>query len=346
YYWPDEVATAQLLTDLAEKLAARGRPTRVVTSHDGAAATPRKENRHGVDIVRLRATRWGRWGILGKACDYLTFTLAARRTLLPELRQGDRLVAMTDPPTLAQLAAAAGRRPGAALIHWLQDIHPELELALSGSRWLAAASRSWVHRRDLAWRTAHACVVISRDMAGLVREHGVPDGRIHVIPNWAPGGEALAPVAPEQNPLRQEWNLAGKFVVAYSGNFGRVHALEPVIEAAARLRDEPDLVFLFVGDGPRRPALEAAVRSQGLKNVRFLPFQPRTRLAENLSAGDVHLVTLRPGCERCVFPSKLYGILAVGRPVVYFGPPHCELADTVRRSGAGIVVDVAQPVAL
>ena len=343
YYWPDELATAQLLTDLAEGLAARGRRVAVVTSRPANAASPEREVRHGVDIIRLRATRWGRRGLVGKACDYLTFTLAARRALRQDLRSGDLLVALTDPPALAPFAAAASRRSGATLIHWLQDIHPELEFALSGSRLLASASRSWVHRRDLAWRAARACVAISRDMAALVRERGVADGRIQVVPNWAPGGEALFAVPPEQNSFRQEWNLHGKFVVAYSGNFGRVHALEPVIEAAAQLRDERDLVFLFVGDGPRRPALEAAVRSQGLDNVRFQPFQPRSRLAENLSTGDVHLVTLRPGCERCVFPSKLYGILAVGRPVVYFGPSNCELADAVHRHSAGVVVDVAQP---
>lgn len=343
YYWPDEPATAQLLTDLAEGLATRGHRVSVIASHDGLATTPEKENHHGVSIIRLRTTRRGRLTIVGKACDYLTFTLAARRALRAELRAGDRLVAMTDPPSLALVAASAARRAGATLVHWIQDIHPEIGLALSDSWLLAALSKPWIRRRDAAWRSAQACVAVSRDMAALAREHGVPPARIHVIPNWTPGGEMLGPVAPEQNALRREWGVADKFVVAYSGNLGRVHALEPAIEAAALLRDERDLVFLFVGDGPRRPALEAAARAGGLDNVRFAPFQPRTRLAENLSAGDVHLVTLRTGCERCVYPSKLYGILAVARPVVYFGPPQCELADAVRASGAGVVVDVARP---
>jgi colanic acid biosynthesis glycosyl transferase WcaI len=346
YYWPDELATAQLLTDLAEGLAARGGPVAAIASHDGTAATPDREMRHGVEIVRLRSTRWGHRGVAAKTSDYLTFAVAARRALRAQVRAGDWLVALTDPPALAPLAAAVARRADARLVHWLQDIHPEISLALSGSRLLAILSRPWMRWRDAAWRRAQACVTISRDMAGLVGERGIPPECIRVIPNWAPGGDALAPVPADQNPLRQEWGLAGKFVVAYSGNLGRVHALEPVLAAAAQLRDEPDLVFIFVGDGPRRPALEAQARKLGLANVRFLPPQPRARLAESLSVGDVHLVTLRAGCERCVFPSKLYGILAVARPIIYVGPPAGELAETVRRTGAGLAVDVNQPQAL
>ena len=343
YYWPEEPATAQLLVDLAEGLAARGRRILVVTSHDGTTATPRQETRRGVDVIRVGATRWGRRGMAGKAIDYLTFALAARRILRRQVQAGDWLVAMTDPPVLAQISAAAARRADARLVHWIQDVHPEISLALSGSRPLAALSSPWRRWRDGAWRQADACVAISRDMAGLVGEHGVAPGRIWTIPNWAPGGEALASVPRNENRLRHEWGLDGKFVVAYSGNLGRVHALEPVLAAAADLRDDSDLVFLFIGDGPQRRALEAQARSHGLTNVRFLPPQPRARLAESLSAGDVHLVTLRAGCERCVFPSKLYGILAVARPIVYVGPPQCELAGAVRTSGAGLVVDAREP---
>ena len=346
YYWPDELATAQLLTDLAEGLASRGVQVMVIASREGAAARPERETRRGVEIVRVRSTRWGRRWLAAKGVDYFTFALAARRALRVQLQARDWLVALTDPPALAPLAAAAARRAHARLVHWLQDIHPEISLALSGSRLLAQLSRPWMRWRDDAWRQAEACVPISHDMAALLGEHGIPRDRIRVISNWALGGEAPAPVPAEQNLLRQEWGLAGKFVVAYSGNLGRVHALEPVVAAAALLRDEPDLVFLFVGDGPRRPALEAQAQQLGLINVQFRPAQPRARLAESLAVGDVHLVTLRTGCERLVFPSKLYGILAAARPVIYFGPPAGELAGAVRRAGAGLAVDVGDPAAL
>ena len=346
YYWPDELATAQLLTDLAEGLAAHGGQVVVIASHDGTASMPDREARHGVEIVRVRSTRWGHRGMAAKAADYLTFAFAARRALRARVRPGDWLVAMTDPPALAPIAASVARRADARLVHWLQDIHPEISLALSGSRLLAALSGPWMRWRDAAWQSAHACVAISRDMAGLVGEHGISPEHLRVIPDWAPGGETLTPVPPAQNELRHAWGVADKFVVAYSGNLGRVHALESVLAAAALLRNERDLVFLFIGNGPRRPALEAAARAEGLTNVRFLPPQPRSRLAESLSVGDVHLVTLLTGCERCVFPSKLYGILAVARPVVFVGSPQCELAQSVRQHGAGLVIPPDDPAAL
>ncbi|MFA5058531.1 MAG: glycosyltransferase family 4 protein, partial [Opitutaceae bacterium] len=346
YYWPDALATAQMLTDLAEGLAERGWKVTVIASHDGNAGAPVRESRRGVEILRGRSLRRGRHGLMAKAGAYFTFTFSARRLLRRHLQANDWLVAMTDPPILAPFAATAARRAGARLVHWLQDIHPEIGLALSNSRLLEILSRPWVRRRDAAWQCAHACVAISQDMAALVGQHGLAANQIRIIPNWAPGGELLAPVPAEQNPLRRTWNLAGKFVVAYSGNLGRVHALEPVLAAAARLRHEAGLVFLFLGEGPRRPALEAQARAEGLTNVRFLPPQPQARLGESLSAGDVHLVTLQAGCERYVFPSKLYGILAVARPIIFIGPTHCELAEAVRRHGAGLAVDGSDPAAL
>ena len=334
YYWPEEPATAQLLTDLAEGLAAAGRRVTVIASRRGAAL-PARENRRGVDIVRVASTRSGR-SLAARAFDYLTFGLAARQILAALVTPGDQLVVMTDPPVLATIGAARARRAGAQVIHWLQDVHPEISLVLSGSRLLAAASAPWRRRRDAAWRAAAGCVAISGDMAGLVARHGVPPERIHVIRNWAPG--ALAPVPAEQNPLREAWGLRDRVAVVYSGNLGRVHILEPVLGAAAALADDPSILFLFVGDGPQRAALQAAVRVRQLPNVRFLPSQPRARLAESLSAADIHLVTLRPGCERLVFPSKVYGIAAVGRPVVYVGPVDCELGATVRAGGFGLTL--------
>ena len=346
FYWPDEAATAQLLTDLAEGLAARGHRVAVFASHDHNPTTLRRETHRGVDIIRVRSTRWGRLSLLAKAVDYATFTLAIRRALRAEAQPGDRIVAMTDPPALVFIAATAARRTGVGAVHWLQDIHPEITLALSASRSLARLCRPWIRWRNAAWKQAGACVAISRDMAALVAENGVPEARVRVIPNWAPGGNSLAPVALEKNLLRHHWGLGGKFVIAYSGNLGRVHVFDPLLAAAALLRNDPDIVFLFIGAGPQRVTLEKQAQLKGLTNVQFHPAQPQARLAESLSVADVHLVTLRPGCERLVYPSKLYGIAAVARPVVFVGPLECELARTVQQGGFGVAVPVHDAEAL
>jgi len=237
---------------------------------------------------------------------------------------------MTDPPLLAIFATPLARWRGARVVHWVQDIYPELAIALAGAKWL----RILRPLRDRAWRRAVTCVVPGDDMAACLAGRGVE--KITIIPNWAPAG--LAPMPPgAADALRDAWGLRGKFVAAYSGNLGRVHDLMPLLDTAAALQAETDIVLVIIGDGAQRDALESAAQKRGLHNVRFFPAQPRTQLAETLALGDVHFVTLRPGCEPLVFPSKLHGIAAVGRPMLFVGPRDCALARLVTGRGMGAV---------
>jgi glycosyltransferase involved in cell wall biosynthesis len=154
-----------------------------------------------------------------------------------------------------------------------------------------------------------------------------------VIPNWA-DGQVIRPLVAGENRFRREHDLQGRFVVMYSGNLGVGHDIETPLRAARRLAaTHPKVLFLFVGDGARRHEAEALSRSA--TNVRFLPYQPRERLSESLSAADAHLVTLVPGAEGLVVPSKLYGALAAGRPILYVGPAACEVSCVVREGEVG-----------
>jgi glycosyltransferase involved in cell wall biosynthesis len=334
FYWPDEPATAQLLTDLAERLAVRGHAITVITSHPGGSKVPRTETHHGVQIVRLGRGRRGQSGLAGKAVDWGAFLFAATWRLWKEARRGDIVVAMTDPPLLAIGAWLAAALRGARLFHWVQDIYPELAIELTRHGWLAALRPL----RNLAWRRADGCVTLGADMAATLAANGVAAGKISVVPNWAPAGLTPTP-ASAAAALRTEWGLVDKFVVAYSGNLGRVHDLVPVLALADALRAESRIAFLFVGTGAQRAALESEAARRGLANVQFRPPQPRAQLAASLAVGDLHLVTLLPGCARYVFPSKLYGVAAVSRPVVFIGPRDCELARLVADRDLGVAFE-------
>ena len=334
FYWPDSPATAQLLTDLAESLAADGRDVIVITGQPAAARRPARERRNGVDIRRVRSTHFGNRHLLTHAADFASYALAALFTLTVNLRRGDTLVVLTDPPLLAIPAVLVARLRRTPAINWVQDIYPEAAMILTNRR-----SFGWLRPlRDWAWRHSAACVALGQDMAAVLLEHGVLPARLHLVPNWAPDGVSAAQPS-TASALRAEWGLTGKFVVAYFGNLGRVHDLEVVLDLANALRDEPDIAFAFIGPGAQRPALEAAARSRGLDQVRFFPPQPRERRTEMLALGDVHLVTLRPGCERVVFPSKLYGICAAGRPVFFIGSTASEIAGMVVRHRLGLAYD-------
>jgi colanic acid biosynthesis glycosyl transferase WcaI len=170
----------------------------------------------------------------------------------------------------------------------------------------------------------------------VLRGAGVTEEKIAVVPNWATASWVEArPASDAPRSLRSEWGLEGKLIVAYSGNFGRVHDLFPILAVAERLKSDSAIAFVMIGGGAQREGLQDAARSRGLTNVHFQPSQPRARLAETLALGDVHLVTLRRGCERYVFPSKLYGIAAVGRPVIFIGPRESQIAQQIEDNEFG-----------
>ncbi len=339
FYWPETPATGQLLTDLATGIRSRGMPVLVITSGTAGGA-PRREVHSGVEIVRVRSPRWAHGTIAGKGIAYLGFLLGATIQLLRHARRGDTIVAMTDPPLLGIIAWMVAGLRGARLVHWVQDVYPEVAIAVTGHRWLGALTPL----RNAAWRGADRCIALSQTMAELIRDADVIPARIAVVPNWAPAGvAAIAPTDPAVAQLRKSWGLQGKIIVAYSGNLGRVHDLAPIIDAATLLAGDARIAFVFIGGGAQRGALETQVAKRNLRNVHFLPTQPRKILPLTLAVGDIHLVTLRRGCEAVVFPSKLYGIAAAERPIVFVGSPDCELAELIQCHGLGRAANSRQP---
>lgn len=329
FYWPEEPATSQLLTDLAEAVAAAGFKVTVITSH-GRTAAARRESHRGVEILRVGPARHDGRSLGFRLIDFVGFMLAALWQLVRTVRGGDVVVCMSDPPLIGTLAQPLLDWRDARLIHWIQDIYPEVAIALTGHRWLRILQPC----RDHAWRRADRCVTLGPDMATVLNKAGVRSERVAIIPNWAPEGLSEAPAA-ESDAIKSEWGVAGKFVVLYSGNLGQVHDLMPVLDIAAELKHEMDIAFVFVGSGAQQAELRRSAQQRQLGNVSFQAHQPRSRLGATLSAGDLHWVTLKAGCEACVLPSKLHGIMAVGRPVWFIGPAHSELFHRIENEEIG-----------
>lgn len=351
FYAPDDSATSQMLADLAAALAATGSEVHVVTSrlrHDAPSASlaPR-ERIDGVDVHRVWSTAFGRAGTAGRALDYLTFCASASLRLWQLARRNDVVVAKTDPPLISVPAAWVARLRGARLVNWLQDVFPEVAAELGVP--LARGPAGWLLRwlRDGSLRHAAANVVVGQRMRERVSALGVDPARVAVIANWADGSR-LRPVDRESNPLRAEWGLRDKFVVGYSGNMGRAHEFQTVLDAAAALRGRADIAFLFVGGGAQRAMLAAAAAEQSLPALLLKPLQLRESLERSLGAADVHLVSLLPALEGLVVPSKFYGIAAAGRPTLFVGDPDGEIGAAVRAADCGYAVrrgDVAALVA-
>lgn len=357
FFHPDESATGQLLSDLAFGLAAAnlGGPGPAVAELDvrivccrhryEAAGEPlaAHERVRGVSIHRVWTTRFGRGTLVGRALDYLTFYVSCFVMLLRLTGRGDILVAKTDPPLIGLVVAIVARIKGGALVNWLQDVFPEV-----ATRLRAIALPGWVDRalcacRDASWRAARMNVVIGLRMRDYLLARGIPAARIRVVENWALT-DAAAPARPEASALRAQLGLGSHFVVGYSGNLGRAHEYAIFGQAALALTPMPVIQFLFIGGGASMRALQEL--AAGAPNMRFLGYQPREALADSLAAADVHLVSLRPELEGLVVPSKFYGILAAGRPVVFVGDPQGELARVIQGSGCGLVVPSGNAAAL
>ena len=348
FYRPDQSATSQLLTDLAEALAARGHAVTVVCSRqlygDPATRLAPEEEIAGVRIHRVATTRFGRDRLIGRAIDYASFYASCAVALVARLGPGDVLIAKTDPPLLSILAAPIARWKRASLVNWLQDVFPEVASHL-GANPLPRPLDGWLRRRrDASLRAARLNVVIGRRMRDRLIGRGVAPEKLVVIDNWADAD--IEPKPATASALRAREGLAGRFVVGYSGNLGRAHDTETLIGAAERLAGDPLVVFLMIGGGAKMGPLRAEVAARGLGNFRFLPYQPRSELGDSLAAADVHLVSLIPTLEGLIVPSKLYGILAAGRPTVFVGDPDGEIACIIRDADCGVAVGVGDAAGL
>lgn len=191
---------------------------------------------------------------------------------------------------------------------------------------------------DFGYRNACFIVDLGTFMKQrLVARRVVPE-RLHTIPVWSHKNE-VEPVRRKDNPLIRELGLSDRFVVMYSGNAGLVHRFEEVLLAMKRLKDDPDVYFLFVGAGPRRGEIESYAREHGIHNFRYLDYFDRSQLKLSLSIADVHLLTLRDSAAGIAVPGKLYGIMASARPVLMVGPEASEPGETIRKEDCGFVVD-------
>jgi colanic acid biosynthesis glycosyl transferase WcaI len=277
-----------------------------------------------------------------RAVNYLTF-LTDSLVRGMTLERPDVVVCMTDPPIVGDLGVLVARRFRVPLVVISQDVFPEFaaELGRLKSPMLLTVLRGLVR---FYLRRADRVVAIGETMRARLIAKGARPSSVTVISNWADTAE-LSP-RPRKNDWALEQNLDGAFVVMHSGNVGHAQDIDTLMRAADLLRDLRDLVVVVAGMGARYSDMAALAGLLGLPNVRFLPYQPRARLPESLSTADVHVVGLASGLAGYVVPSRLYGILAVGRPVIVAADAESETARVVSEAGAGVVVPPGQPQAL
>jgi colanic acid biosynthesis glycosyl transferase WcaI len=334
-FWPDVEASGQNLTELCEDLSNEHEVT-VIAGPSYHVATPHRglwtNDRLGkINIVRTWGTRFPKHRLPARMVNLGSYFILAGLAAL-RIPKPDVIVAATDPPLLGALGALLKHWWECPLVYNIRDLYPDVAEANGGVKNpLLLRLLQWSH--DFASAKADMLIVLADDMRQRVLAKGVPAHKVTIVHNNV-DCQRIRPVEP--NAFRERW--ANKFVVMYSGNLGLSQQLETVLDAADRLRADPRIVFLLVGEGTRKNWLQERARVLNLPNVEFLPYQPKERLAESLSAADLHLIPLLKAATGAIVPSKIYGILAVGRPFVAMTDNNAEAARVAREHEVGFVV--------
>jgi putative colanic acid biosynthesis glycosyltransferase WcaI len=339
YYWPGVEATAQLLTELCEALAEDAEVKVVTGVLHGHEDAPRRVVQNGVEVVRVPSTSFERSKLGARAANYATYLTSA---LLRGLRgpRPDVVLCMTDPPIVADIALLLARRYRVPLVVISQDVFPEIAVQLNRLE-NPVAKRLLRGLVSLYLRRADRIVAIGDTMRRRLEEKGARPDRVRVIPNWVDTSR-LVP-REKANEWARKIGVDKKFVVMHSGNVGHAQDLDSLVRAATFLRDLDDLSIFIIGTGARHAELVALAELLEVDQVTFLYYQSRGVLPQSLSAADIHVVGLAPGLAGYVVPSRLYGILAVARPVIVAAEAESETAQVVARIGCGVVVPPGRP---
>jgi glycosyltransferase involved in cell wall biosynthesis len=334
-YPPGDGATGQLLLDLSRILVRRGHHVTIVTSQTADSPAP-TEPSDGVQVERVRVLRLTRTSHWRRALSYLSVYPALLWRVL-RLPRADIVVTMTDPPLLVSLGPILKWIKRCRLVHWAQDVYPEVAEELGvlpkggGVARLCTALSTWAAHRN------EKIIAVGRCMKDRLIQRGLCPEKIHVIPNWT--HQAPVPGA-DTNLFREQHQLQNRWVVMYSGNLGLAHPFEAILDAATRLKSvQPEILFLFVGSGPRLAEVRQQVQSRSLDNVQFLPQQPAEKLGHSLGAADLHLACMHEHLCGLVVPSKVYGILGAGKPCIFLGPRDCEAARLIETAQCGTVLN-------
>jgi colanic acid biosynthesis glycosyl transferase WcaI len=346
YYPPDTSATAKMAASFVAPLSAAhqvtvlcGRP-----SYDPSERRPwrfwQTEQSGNVKIIRAGSTDYPRTQMARRVLNYLSYVaLSVPRALFVPC---DVVLAMTDPPFEGIVGAFVALVKAKPYVYNIRDMYPDM--AVGGSIVAPGLlSRIWEKLHRWALRRAARVIVLGEDMRARIISKGVDPQCVAIVRDGAeivPEGSPQPQLDPEViRAIRGDF----RFVLLHAGNIGFYGAWETLIAAARELQKD-GVGLVFVGDGAQRPQLEAAAASAA--NVRFLPFFPANKISSVLAAADAHIVTIKRGLEGVVVPSKMYGILAAGRPIVAVAPKETDAAMLAEKRSFGVAADPDKPEAL
>ncbi len=331
-YVPDPASVGQHVADAAAELVRRGHRVVVLTSANGyddpKVKYPHRETRDGVEIIRLPFSSFGKGSIPVRLLGGMLFMLqcVVRGPFVGGLRA---ILVSTSPPMCAAAAMVISVLRGVPIKYWVMDLNPDQMIELGKVKPDALAVKVYDAFNRMVLRRAADVVALDRFMAARLNRKVDVSHKLAVMPPW-PHDDHLGVIPHETNPFRKQHKLDGKFVIMFSGNHAISNPVKTLVDAAVQLRLRKDIVFMFIGSGAGKKDVEAAIAEHNLTNMVSLPYQPLDKIKFSLSAADVHLVSVGNEAVGVVHPCKVYGAMAVSRPVLLLGPDPCHISDLVR----------------
>lgn len=338
-FWPDIEATGQFLTELCEELSKKYRIT-VVAGRSyyikGEDFKPwlfyNVEQYSGVEILRVRHTRFWKRNLALRIINWMTYSLL---TFIAAIRiKCDLIIVCTDPPFLGIIAMVINHFKAIPYICNCRDLYPDVAWALGRLRKTSPLSRLFDYLNKKALQKAALIVCLGPSMAERIKAKGVKGEKIKVISDCVDTA-LIKPISKEANPLIGKFGLKDKFIIMHSGNIGLSQDFSTLLRAIAAINNSL-FSLVFVGDGAGKKRLRKDMELLGLKNILFLPYQPKEMLSLSLGMADLHLILLRKGMSGTVIPSKIYGIMAAGRPYLALADIESEPAHLAKECGIGL----------
>ena len=337
FYPPDPASVGQHMADACREMARRGWEVKVVTSdrgfEDPTRRYPKRERLDGVDVKRVPWSSFGKRTIFLRALAMGFFMLHCLWAVLTERRVSYVLVS-TSPPLCGFAAAVARSLRGIPFLYWVMDLNPDQLIVLGKTKDGSVTVRLSNALQRFVLKRASRVVPLDRFMAERVNAKRDVSDKTTIIPPW-PHAESDEALDHADNWFRDDQGLDGRFVLMYSGNHGYSTPVGTMLDAAARLAERDEALFMFIGGGVRKKEVDERVERESPANVRSLPYQPMEHLRYSLSAADVHMVTMEEEVVGIVHPCKIYGAMAVGRPVLLLGPSPCHASDVLEEDGVG-----------
>lgn len=350
-FYPELVSTGQTLTELCEKLSGSGIKIEVVCAPPTVIKIEKKVPRNidydGIKITRVWATSFPKLNIIGRVINQFTFCMSVFFYLLFDRKKRTILV-LTNPPFLAFCCALLRTiKIGSKYIYLIFDVYPDTAIQLGVLKQNGLLSSTWERLNCFIFKHASAIIVIGRCMESVIKQKAKNfglnlDNKLHHISVWS-DDKSISSVSKQYNPLRNNWKLQDKFVVGYFGNMGRFHDMETIIRSAKILKDNKNICFLFVGEGHKKQAIKEYATKHNLRNCQFHTYVPREDLGHLMQLADIGIVSLRAGHEGLSVPSKTFGLMAAGVPIMAVMSPESEIARIVKTENCGILLEPEQP---